>query len=121
MLSSRPEPKPLRVGSAPAPATAKPSGSALHSMHSAGGYEHANYSRRNWLNIIEEVTAHAESLSIVHVGAGVVHASRCSDSDTHAVLTLNASASGGGVSGSVSVNVTSGSSGISRPWPLQWD
>jgi hypothetical protein len=99
------------VGSAPAPA--KPSGSALHSMHSAGGYEHANYSRRNWLNIIEEVTAHAESLSIVHAGVDVVHAS-----DPHAVLTL----SGGGSASSGGVNIKSASGGgSSRPWPLQWD
>ena len=115
-----------------APVTARPSGSALHSMHSAGGYEHANYSRRNWLNIIEEVTAHAESLSIMHVGVGVVHASSSSssssssDSGTHAVLTLSGSgsASGGGVSvknNSVSDNVKSSGGSSSRPWPLQWD
>jgi hypothetical protein len=103
------------VGSAPVPA--KPSGAALHSMHSAGGYEHANYSRRNWLYIIEEVAAHAESLSIAHVGV----ITDSGDSGTHAVLTLSG---GGGVSvkdiKKDSGSVKSGGSS-SRPWPLQWD
>ena len=107
MLSSRPEPKPLRVGTAP---NARPTGAALHSMHSAGGYDHANYSRRNWRNIIEEVTAHAEGLSIVPKGTGSVTGgtSHPSNGDTNTVPTSG-------------ISVKKEDSSVRRPWPLLWD
>ena len=107
MLSSRPEPKPLRVGTAP---NARPTGAALHSMHSAGGYDHANYSRRNWQNIIEEVTAHAESLTIVPKGTGTDTGGTLhpSNGGTKPVLTSG-------------VSVKKEESSVRRPWPLLWD
>ena len=105
VLSSRPEPKPIRMGSAP---NAKPTGVALHSMHSAGGYEHANYSRRNWQNIIEEVTKHAENLTITPVDTGIGVTPSPSSSGTNTAL------AGG-------VGVNKDSSSIGRPWPLLWD
>ena len=46
-------------------------------MHAAGGYEHLNYTKRNWVDIVEDITAHAGRIALalqasnIGVGTGV--------------------------------------------------
>jgi hypothetical protein len=78
----------------------KHTGAAMHNMHAAGGYEFINYTKRNWVDIVEDITAHAQALSVSGVAV---------DSDSN-----NTSAS----------DITA-ANGISNsnpyPWPLLWE
>jgi hypothetical protein len=46
MLGARPEPRPLRIKNRKD--NEAYTGETLHAMHSSGGYELLNYTRRNW-------------------------------------------------------------------------
>jgi hypothetical protein len=48
----RPEPKPLTVPNVSQPLSR---GRELRELHKAGGYDHANYERRNWTEIFTQM------------------------------------------------------------------
>jgi hypothetical protein len=48
----RPEPKPLTVINTSHPLSR---GRELRELHKAGGYDHANYERRNWSEIYDQL------------------------------------------------------------------
>ena len=82
----------------------------MHSMHQAGGYDHLNYTRRNWVDIIDDITMQARKVSV-----GAVSGSRIDDSKS----SINSSES-------LSVDLNNGlelGSGPDPvwPWPLLWE
>lgn len=73
----------------------------MHNMHAAGGYEFINYTKRNWVDIVEDITAHAQALSVGAAAGDNINTNSNSTSDG------------------------SGTKGISSsklyPWPLLWE
>ena len=105
VLSSRPEPKPLKMP----PPPEKLSGSALHLMHAAGGYEHLNYTKRNWVDIVEDITAHAARMALVLKGSKIGGGT-------------GTGVGGVGAVGAVQESVASNGTGVDRvAWPLLWE
>ena len=57
-LDQRPEPKPVLE---PAPHKSKLSNMELRDMHRAGGYDYANYYKRNWDEILTQLHINRDS------------------------------------------------------------
>jgi hypothetical protein len=81
----------------------KHTGAAMHNMHAAGGYEFINYTKRNWVDIVEDITAHAQALCVS--GA----AGDTTDSNSNSTI-VGDSTSANGI----------GNSKL-YPWPLLWE
>lgn len=79
----------------------------MHSMHAAGGYEFINYTKRNWVDIVEDITAHAQALSVGEAVGDTtnMNINSSSTSDSTAANGINKSKS----------------SSRSYPWPLLWE
>ena len=122
VLASRPEPKIIKINKINMD---KYTGSVLHSMHNAGGYEHLNYTRRNWVDIIQDITLQTKNVT---VGDNNSNSNSNNDNDND---NSNDNCNNNSNSNSTSINSTltasgSGSGSGSRsntvwPWPLLWE
>ena len=135
VLASRPEPKILKINQTN---VEKLSGSVLHSMHLAGGYQHINYTRRNWGDIIEDITAHAKNMSVNNNISNSGNSGNSGNSSNSGNTSNSGNISNDGSSGSSSGNGSSnvsdsvttqeqGGSSITViaetvwPWPSLWE
>ena len=85
----------------------------MHSMHQAGGYEHMNYTRRNWVDIIKDITIQARKVSVGAVSGSMTDDNNIIDSS----VSLSVASKNGFGMGMGSGTVPD----VVCPWPLLWE